>query len=132
MYRAEPPGHSRWGSHSAAFYPRSNSASISASVVPSALASLSAWKIEGVPCIRRPCGCGADSLQSPHGYQRSGISFLVLGIYYHETHKTNAKTDRNIRNTTPRKIPNTTGSSLRFGLKVEPKESFASSGRSGS
>jgi len=32
----------------------------------------------------------------------------------------------------PTKTPNTTGSSLRFGLNVEPQESFASSGRSGS
>ena len=82
--------------------------------------------------IWRPCDCGAGPLQYPHGDQRSGASFLFLGIYYHETHKTSAKTARNIRATNPRKTPKTTASSLRFGLNVEPKESFASSGRSGS
>ena len=49
---------------------------------------------------------------------------MFLGIYYHETHRTNAKTDRNIRTTTPRKTPNTTASNLRFGLNVEPKDEF--------
>jgi len=68
----------------------------------------------------------------PYGAQGSGVSFLFFGIYYHETHRTRAKTDRNMRATTPKKTPNTTGSNLRFGLNVEPKESFASSGRSGS
>ena len=72
--------------------------------------------------------CDADRLRTC----RLLRSFLFLGIYYHETHKTSAKTDRNIRATPPRKTPNTTGSSLRFGLNVEPRETFASSGRSGS
>lgn len=82
------------------------------------------------PCPVVPVSAGP--LQYPHGDQRSGASFLFLGIYYHETHKTSAKTARNIRATPPRKTPKTTASSLRFGLNVEPKESFASSGRSGS
>jgi hypothetical protein len=104
-------------------------ANVAARVVPSALASLSAATLEGivyVASIRMPYK------PPPGSARRSAISFLFLGSYDSETHTTNAKTDRNIRATTPKKIPKTTASTLRFGLNVEPKESLASSGRSGS
>ena len=107
----------------------STSANIAESVVPSALASPSASTMEGivyVASIRVP-------YKPPLGSaRRSAASLLLLGSYDSETHTTNAKTDRNMRATTPRKITPTTASTLRFGLNVEPKESFASSGRSGS
>ena len=72
--------------------------------------------------------CDADRLRTCRL-----LRFLPLcRCYDSETNTTNAKTDRNIRATTPKKIPKITGSSLRFGLNVEPRETFASSGRSGS
>ena len=71
-------------------------------------------------------------LRFAYNDRRSDVSFSYGGIYYHETHKISAKTDSNMRAITATKTPNTTPSNLRFGLNVEPRESFASSGLSGS
>lgn len=106
----------------------SASATISDSIVPSALTNLSVWTIQDLfqhagHVHRAPHACKAKAFWRPTP---------IRNPYDMETSTITATKNRKNKAIAPRKIAPTTASTLRFGLNIEPSGTLASSGCSGS